>query len=81
MTDDKNEQYHGDEEIIERNMERSREVIANRKDSDDEGKALKPGTGDPNRTDDNVAPNQRNVSVGGQSGPNSQGGSSKRHKP
>lgn len=81
MTSDNTEQYQGDDEVIKRNIERSREVIEARKRSENEGKATRPGSSDPNRTDDDVAPNQWNVPAGGQSGPNTQGGSTKRHKP
>jgi hypothetical protein len=78
---DRDEQYRGDEEVIERNIERSREAIAARKHSEHEGKARKPTVDDPNRPGDTVAPNQWDVPVGGQAGPNFRGGSSKRHKP
>jgi hypothetical protein len=78
---ERDERYTGDEEVIERNIERSREVIASRKHSENEGKAQKPTTEDPNRPGDTVAPNQWDVPVGGQAGPNFRGGSSKRQKP
>jgi hypothetical protein len=78
---DKHERYSGDDEVIERNVERSREVIEARKRSENEGKARKPTQDDPNRVDESAAPNQWDVPAGGQSGPNVQGGSTRRHKP
>jgi hypothetical protein len=81
MESEKNPEYHGNDEIIERNVERSREVIDSRKNSENEGKGRQPTKEDPSRTDDTVAPKQWNVPVGGQAGPNFRGGSSKRRKP
>lgn len=81
MSPRKNPEYHGDDEIIERNVERAREVIDSRKRSENVGKARKPPKEDPNTIDESAAPNQWDVPVGGQSGPNVRGGSSKRHKP
>ena len=81
MSPQKNPEYSGDDEIIERNMERSREVIEQRQNSEDQGKARKPTRNDPNTGDETALPGQWDLPAGGQSGPNARGGSSKRHKP
>ncbi len=84
-----NPEYHGNEEIIERNIERAREVIEKRsqevieKHANDKnsGQAQAPGLGDVQRKDNMVAPNQWNQPIGGYQGPNANGGSSRRNKP
>lgn len=78
---ERDERYEADEEVIERNVQRSKEVIAARKHSENEGKARKPTPDDPNRVKDSAAPNQWDIPAGGQSGPNVGGGSTRRHKP
>lgn len=76
-----NPEYHGNEEIIERNVERAREVIEKKANDESSGQAQAPSPSDPQRVGDPVAPNQWNVPLGGNSGPNFNGGSSKRQKP
>ena len=76
-----NPEYHGNEEIIDRNVERAREVIEKHANDKSSGQAQAPGPSDPQRKDDMVAPNQWNQPIGGYSGPNVNGGSSKRQKP
>ena len=76
-----NPEYHGNEEVIERNVERAREVIEQHANDKNSGQAQAPGPGDVQRKDDMVAPNQWNQPIGGYQGPNANGGSSKRHKP
>lgn len=76
-----NPEYHGNEEIIERNVERAREVIEKKANDENSGQAQAPGPSDPQRVGDPVAPGQWNRPIGGFSNPNFQGGSSKRQKP
>jgi hypothetical protein len=65
-------------EIVQHNVEASRRLLEERRQAahDDE-----PARNDPRHNDQNVAPGQTSVPAGGTSNPNSQGGSSKRHKP
>jgi hypothetical protein len=71
--------YTGDEEIIERNIERSREVIEARRQSENAGKGRRPDINDAQSAEDTI-PGQTDVPAGGTSNPNFAGGSSKRHK-
>jgi hypothetical protein len=73
--------YEGDEEIIKRNIEGSKEVIANRKRAVDEQETEHPVNAAQQDLEQDRPPGQTDVPAGGTSGPNSAGGSSKRHKP
>jgi hypothetical protein len=77
MTDNRHNSYTGDDEVIQRNIEKSREVIEGRSHDDDAA----PAHPDDPRTETTAPPGQWNVPIGGVSNMNSQGGSSKRHKP
>jgi hypothetical protein len=63
-------------DVIERNQEQSRRLLAERAERENE-----PPRNDPRHNAQGVAPGQQNLPIGGNSNPNSQGGSSKRHKP
>lgn len=76
-----NPEYHGNEEIIERNIERAREVIEKKANDQNSGQAQAPTPGDPQRVGDPVPPGQWNQPIGGYSGPNVNGGSTRRNKP
>ncbi len=80
MTEERKTQYEGDEEVIQRNIERSREVIEMKKHAEDAGKATPPSPSDPRSKDEAAAPRQWDVPIE-QSSPNARGGSSKRQKP
>jgi hypothetical protein len=72
------EHYEGDEEIIKKNVERSREVIEARKHAHDDTDSRVPA--EPEIT----APGEQredvwDVPVGGQQNPNVGGGTAKRH--
>ena len=67
------------EKVIERNVDRSREVIEARKKSENAGEARKPSVGATQYSEDTV-PGGEDVPAGGTSGPNATGGSSKRRK-
>jgi hypothetical protein len=77
--------YHGDDEVIQRNMEQARELIEARRSGDTA--ELDPETlaaieaSAPDAARDSTPPNQTDVPIGGTTGPNARGGSSKRHKP
>jgi hypothetical protein len=79
VTDKRKQHYTGDDEIIERNMERSREVIEGRKrehDDDDNRAPIDAEMSAPENARDDL----RDVPIGGQSNPNARGGTAKRHK-
>lgn len=79
MTDKRNQHYTGDDEIIERNMERSREVIqARKREHDDDQNHIPFDAEIP--APENARDNFRDVPVGGQSNPNTRGGSANRHE-
>jgi hypothetical protein len=64
-------------DIVQRNVEASRRLLEERRQAHDD----EPARNDPRHNDQNVTPGQTSVPAGGTSNPNSQGGSSKRHKP
>ena len=79
MANKDKQHYSGDEEIIRKNMERSREVIEARKhDHDDEDSRVPP------EAEVTAPKDQReevwDVPVGGQQNANFGGGTAKRHK-
>ncbi|MDQ3548696.1 MAG: hypothetical protein M3439_07725 [Chloroflexota bacterium] len=79
MTNKKKQHYSGDDEIIQRNIEQSREVIEARKrehDGDDNVVPFEAEIPAPENARDDL----RDVPVGGQSGPNVGGGTAKHHK-
>ena len=81
MVDQEHQHDHDrEDEVIRRNIERSREVIEARKRSANAGKARKPSVSASEYDDDTVA-GQWDVPAGGTSSPNTRGGSSKRQKP
>lgn len=73
--------YHGDQAIIDRNVEQSRELIASRSQGDSDVQLDEIVPTDPENTDEFAPPGQTNVPAGGTTGPNASGGSSNRHKP
>ena len=82
MTDKEQQRthYHGDEDVIERNIEQSRELIESREQGDDEEVLDRFDATDPGNTREFAPPGQSNVPIGGTTGPNARGGSSKRQK-
>ena len=80
MTNANKSHYHGDEEIIERNIEQSRELIESRKQGGDEGQLDQIDVTAPENTRDWSPPGQSNVPIGGTTSPNTRGGTSKRQK-
>jgi hypothetical protein len=80
-TRDRQHEYSGDEEVIQRNIDRQREVIEARERSEDSGQAHRPPPGDPQGAGESALPQQWDIPAGGTSGPNTRGGSSKRQKP
>ena len=79
MTDKHKQRYSGDDEIIQRNIEQSREVIeARKREHDNEDNVVPFETEIP--APENARNDLRDVPVGGQSGPNVGGGTAKRHK-
>ena len=78
MTNKRNQHYTGDDEIIERNMERSRELIESRRRQHDDDHE-QPFEGDMSPPE-NARDDLREVPIGGQSNPNARGGTAKRHK-
>lgn len=78
VTSKKNQHYTGDDEIIERNMERSREVIEARRREHGQDNAVPFDEDAP--APENARDDLQDVPVGGQSGPNFRGGTAKRHK-
>jgi hypothetical protein len=72
--------YHGDDDIIERNIEQSREVIEARQRHDSDDQLDQIDVTDPGNTRDFAPPGQSNVPIGGTSGPNERGGTAKRQK-
>lgn len=78
MTNKRKQHYSGDDEIIERNIERSRELIEARKHEHDAD--IQPPPEDDVPVPENAREDLRDVPIGGQSGPNFGGGTAKRHK-
>ncbi len=79
MSDKSKQHYTGDNEIIERNMERSRELIeARKREHDDDGHPIPIDADAP--APDTARDDLRDVPIGGQSNPNARGGTTKRHK-
>ncbi len=79
MSNKRNQHYTGDDEIIERNMERSRELIEARRrehDDDDHSQPFDAEMAPPENARDDL----RGLPIGGQSNPNARGGTAKRHK-
>lgn len=79
MPEKRKQHYTGDEEIIERNIERSREVIEARKhehDDDDNPTQFNVDMPAPENARDDL----RDVPIGGQTNANARGGTAKRHK-
>jgi hypothetical protein len=79
MPDKHNQHYSGDDKTIERNIERSREVIEARKHAHDDADNSVPFDGDM-PSPDNAREDLQNRPVGGQSNPNARGGTAKRQK-
>lgn len=79
MSDKRKQHYTGDDKIIERNMERSREIIEARKHEHDDGDNAVPFEAEL-PAPENARDDLQDVPVGGQSGPNFGGGTAKRHK-
>ncbi len=79
MSDKRKQHYTGDEEIIERNMERSREVIEARKHEHDDDENRVPIDAEL-PAPENARDDLRDVPIGGQTNPNARGGTAKRHK-
>jgi len=82
MTDRNTEKthYHGDEEIIERNIEQSKELIESRQQPNDDAQLDRVDPIAPENTGDESPPGQSNIPIGGTTGPNARGGTAKRHK-
>ena len=79
MTSKNKPHYEGDDEIIQKNVERSREVIEARKHEHDGEDSRVPAEAEitaPNDPREDVW----DVPVGGQQNPNFGGGTAKRHK-
>lgn len=73
--------YSGDDEVIQRNMERSREVIEARKNRDGETALDELPTDDTFDTEnEDRVPGQNDVPAGGQSNMNVNGGTANRKK-
>jgi hypothetical protein len=80
--DTESDQGRSEREIVERNVEASRRLLEERRNAETAAEHEdEPARNDPRHNDQNVAPGQTSVPLGGTSNPNSQGGSSKRHKP
>jgi hypothetical protein len=79
MPDKRHQHYFGDDETIERNVERSREVIEARKHAHDGEDTPTPIDGDM-PAPENARDEMRDMPVGGESNPNARGGTAKRHK-
>jgi hypothetical protein len=79
MTDKRKQHYSGDDEIIERNMERSREVIEGRRREHGNEADHLPFEEDMSAPE-SARDDLRNVPIGGESNPNARGGTAKRHK-
>jgi hypothetical protein len=79
MSDKRKQHYSGDDEIIERNMERSREVIEARKREHDDDEIFFPIDAEM-PAPENARDDLHDVPIGGQSNANARGGTAKRHK-
>ena len=79
MTEKRKQHYTGDDEIIERNVERSREVIEGRRREHSNDADHLPFEEDISAPE-NARDDLRNVPIGGESNPNARGGTAKRHK-
>jgi hypothetical protein len=77
---DRKHTYHGDEEIIKRNVERSREVIDARKEREGDTDIPETVVPDVNTSPEDSYPGQWDVPSGGVSSSSSTGGTAKRRK-
>jgi hypothetical protein len=79
MPDKRKQHYFGDDEIIERNMERSREVVEERRHARDDADNTMPLDAEMPEPE-NARTDLQDVPVGGQTNANARGGTAKRHK-
>jgi hypothetical protein len=76
----KKDQYHGDDQTIRRNVERSREVIESRQQREGNTDIPESIVPDVNTGPEDSYPGQWDVPIGGVSNPNTSGGTAKRKK-
>ena len=72
--------YHGDEEVIQRNVERSREVIEAKQQRENQTELDDLNAQDLDTDAEDAPPGQSNTPIGGYSNMNVQGGTAARHK-